>query len=985
MIDVTTLSTDSDLIESVLENGFDPELPVDRNAFLRLLRTAESIDRTGQSALSPYISGMSSTSGEIGEMLTLPVAIGDAWLEDMLAGSQVAFLPEARLDAVRTLTRRLVTTLHQTVQYETIVARASTGLTGTVAVDPDATNSAESLLKPWLDRWRTFPVLASLVTLILVNWERGLAEVIRALESDHREIGCLTGSSSPLKISALQGDAGDLHLGGRSVMLLTFSDGTRVVFKPKNLAVTDAFRSLVQRVNDAGYSPPLRVHGAIVRETHTWEEFVPHQACSSDDQVERFYRRIGGWIRLLQVIEGRDFWLDNLIANGEHPIFIDLETILQPRRRGGLNTEAAQLVQDRIDSSPVGTSIITMATPIGPDVGSEELGCFAAPRAYLSPFPATEIPGVSTESIDHRGYRTWTHLEHAPLLHDAPARAGQWYASVEAGYRDMAATLDSIAPELLTPGNLIDQLCQHPVRTIYRDTWTCLGIVQRSVSPPLLGQYRRRRAFLESMKRSAQTPGSLPEAVLAQVVAAEQRAIAALDVPFFTSSPLDSSIVPPDAPAIPGVFDGNVRDRVRQRLEKPPGASLEGDVAYLRTAFRLSQRGAAPINAAESNRATLEPDDPVAASLAIGANILERAVRDSTGVLDWTTLNYHPTVDLEHLAPLGGDLLSGRAGVSRFVTDMWLATGEVTWRRYARQLAIQVAADVRQMREWWDRSALSPVGFKVSPPIVGGYGGFGGMLAAVKLAADALEDRALQSVWREALENVPWPAVMQHAPVDVINGTVSFGLALSARTGWIDELPENLRTSLIDTVGSQEPGAIVRPPGAEERFRALPGERVARLLVQARFGTLSEIDLKTEVESILDASPSVGDLLGTMELGDADAPWWPLMSAIVTTAVQNHDVAADRLSQLDAAELALSMWRCTGDEAWRERAHTIGVRWIAQHNQTGSWFPGDLADDQFKMSGVWGVPALASVLLRIGNQPAMASPRTLNWQAWEVL
>ncbi len=978
MTDTLTVTTDAAIIESILERGFDPTMPIHRNDFLQFIADAEAIDAAGTQALPPVFSRMGERFGETGEALLLPVAIGHRWLVRLLDSTPVKLEPTAIDDAIAALARRLVTVVQQLVQFEAIVSRSARGVGGDATASRD---SSAPLLNAWLDRWQMFPVLASLITLSLANWIRAIEEMIRALEHDHTEIeATLTHSMSPLTITAIDGNAGDLHLGGRSVMILTFADGAQVVFKPKQLAITDVLRTLVDRINAAGWSAPLRVHRAIVRERHTWEEYIPHRSCDTEAQVERFYRRMGGWIRLLQMLEGRDFWLDNLIADGEDPIFIDLETILQPRRRDAELPAAAELAQDRIESSPLVTNIIAMPMPIGPGIEAEELGCFAAPRDFLSPFAATEIAGV-TDVMSRRGYRTWTHPEHAPMLRGEPVRAEMWYPAIEAGYREMAETINALSPELLERGGLVDQLCAHPVRTIFRDTWTCIRVIHRSTAPPLLGSSARRRTFLEQMGLNA----SDEAAPTGPVIAAEVRAMMSLDVPFFTAYGNADAIHPPDAAAVPAFFDGTPRDRVASNLRDFSRQRLEDDVALLRTSFWTAHPGTPPGAMAGIHAPQIANGDWLAAARAIATTVADARLEANDGTSSWIALTYHPTADIETWSPIGSDLLSGRAGLAVFYSDMWQATGEDRWRNLAIESARDVAASVRQVFDAWAASSRRQSSTQQMSPLVGAFVGAGGMLATVKLVSDVCDDVSLGQSWRALLTSHEWSRIPAGASSDVIGGAVGLGLALTARRQWIDELGPEARETVASIAG-QEGDATTGdyPPSALQKLAGLPGERVGRLLARSRIAVDRGFDVQPGIDGILDDDPTPGDLLGVIELSALGTPWWARLEEAVIERFDERRAASDRLAQLDAAELALAMWRSSSDIAWRDRVQLICERWIADFNASGSWFPSDLADDRYRLSVVRGLPALASVLLRLAGAPAVASCRTLDWQPWEA-
>ena len=860
MTDLTSVRTDDAVIDSIFERGFDPAMPITRDDFLRFLADAEAVDALGPHGLPAVISAMGEHYGEIGDALTLPVAVGHRWLLRLLEQTPVVLEDTALLDLVATLVRRLVPVLQQFVQFDAIVSRSARSFN---QARESALDTGPSLLDTWLERWATFPVLASLMTLSVVHWFRAVEEMIRALEEDHATVATrLSGTSTPLSIRAIHGDAGDPHLGGRSVMLLTFSDDAQVVFKPKQLAITDVFRALVDRINAAGFSPPLRVHDAIVREGHTWEAYVPHRPCVDEAQVERFYRRMGGWIRLLQIMEGRDFWLDNLIADGEDPVFIDLETIMQPRRSGMAMPVAAKRVQDRLEASPLVTNIVAMPVPIGPGIAGEDLACFATPTDFLSPFRATEIPGAKSGGESRDGYRTWTHPEHAPMLHGQPVAADRWYPAIEAGYREMAETIDALADELLQPGGFVDKLSAHPVRTIFRDTWTCIRIIHRSTTPPLLGHYQRRRQFLERMNRESAADAE----VTGPVIAAEVRAMLALDVPFFSAYGNDDAIHPPNRAPISGFFDETAQDRLETNLRVSSRERLDEDIALLRTAFWTTHPGTHAVQRPKSTPIPMiDANDWITAASRIAQHIADERITGPDSSSSWPALTYHPTADIEAWSPIGNDMLSGRAGLVPLFLDEWRTSGADRWRDLATASAREVASTILQVG--LPLLAEPRTSHSDAPLLLGAFTGVGGMLATVKLASDELDDGNLEQSWHDVLHTVDWAAALERSGSDVIGGNVGLGLALTARPGWADHFPDMVRSLLAKIAQDEERRSnITYPPTTVAKLTALPGNRIAQMLIRSRLGLTTGESVEYDLQSLLQSSTSPGDLLGISEL-----------------------------------------------------------------------------------------------------------------------
>ena len=129
-----------------------------------------------------------------------------------------------------------------------------------------------------------------------------------------------------LRLVSLDDSKGDQHRDGRSVLIATFNSGFRIVYKPRPLAVAMHFQELLNWLNDRGAEPPLRTIRILDRGAYGWIEFIAPQGCGSGDEVRRFYARQGEYLALLYALEATDFHYENVIAVGEHPILVDLET-----------------------------------------------------------------------------------------------------------------------------------------------------------------------------------------------------------------------------------------------------------------------------------------------------------------------------------------------------------------------------------------------------------------------------------------------------------------------------------------------------------------------------------------------------------------------------------------------------------------------------------------------------------------------------------
>lgn len=121
------------------------------------------------------------------------------------------------------------------------------------------------------------------------------------------------------------------HDDNRCVLALTFGDGSRLVYKPRDLTIDLAFASLLDWLGQRGLPLRLMMPRLVNCESYGWVEFIAPASCPDGAAITRFYRRAGQLLALLHVLGGIDCHFENVIAHGEHPVVVDCETVLHPR------------------------------------------------------------------------------------------------------------------------------------------------------------------------------------------------------------------------------------------------------------------------------------------------------------------------------------------------------------------------------------------------------------------------------------------------------------------------------------------------------------------------------------------------------------------------------------------------------------------------------------------------------------------------------
>ena len=179
---------------------------------------------------------------------------------------------------------------------------------------------------------RQKPALARLLATRVVFWVRTLGEFATNLEMDRAELEDMFNDGKPIG-KLIKGGRGisDSHNGGRAVVVCAFDSGLKIVYKPRNMDVDVAWINIVNAFNEnAAESLQLKSLKVLSKDIHGWMEFAERQPCNNKDEITEYYNRMGALLALVHALQGNDFHLENVVAQGAHPVAIDLETISVP-------------------------------------------------------------------------------------------------------------------------------------------------------------------------------------------------------------------------------------------------------------------------------------------------------------------------------------------------------------------------------------------------------------------------------------------------------------------------------------------------------------------------------------------------------------------------------------------------------------------------------------------------------------------------------
>lgn len=176
-----------------------------------------------------------------------------------------------------------------------------------------------------------YPVLLRALGGEIRKYRKFLNELFTRFERDYEQIAGLLSSSTPLQIRDIEMGMGDAHSDGRKVTRLILNCG-QLIYKPRNLAIDKLYETIIQFTNEMSGVSDLQLQAPMVlaRKHYGWAQYISFQGCMTEQQVERFYTRMGAQMALLYTLQAVDFHSENLIAHGDQPVLIDLESLFHP-------------------------------------------------------------------------------------------------------------------------------------------------------------------------------------------------------------------------------------------------------------------------------------------------------------------------------------------------------------------------------------------------------------------------------------------------------------------------------------------------------------------------------------------------------------------------------------------------------------------------------------------------------------------------------
>jgi hypothetical protein len=169
------------------------------------------------------------------------------------------------------------------------------------------------------------PVLADLLELVAADWGARTVALTERLRSDRAALRERFGFRLPVaRACPVVSTAIGLRDG----------DGQAVIYKARSLTMDAAFAALLRWLNTRAPAPALHVVEIVERPGYGWMTLVPHGSIPGGTGRAAYLVRSGMLLCLVHLLGGGDLHAANIRCANEHPVIVDAEVLLRPRRAG---------------------------------------------------------------------------------------------------------------------------------------------------------------------------------------------------------------------------------------------------------------------------------------------------------------------------------------------------------------------------------------------------------------------------------------------------------------------------------------------------------------------------------------------------------------------------------------------------------------------------------------------------------------------------
>lgn len=421
---------------------------------------------------------------------------------------------------IKSISASILNLSYKTLIYELNKARLSSELKGDTSKERynyflknNLTNYSDIL-----DLLLAYPVLTNLICELMKNKTNNFILMLERLLSDKDDIEKVLDIKLDKIINAEE--LGDSHNGGLNVFRLTDKNKKNIVYKPRSLKIDFEFQNLLKWFNENGILNMFKTIKIINKDNYGWQEYIPHKSCNNKFEIDKYYQRQGSYIAIFYMLNSIDFHYENLIANGEYPIYIDLESLMHPiLENNEIEKSAFEKCKNILSNSVLKTALL----PLGYDNKQIKFDVSGLGARIVNTVEVLDIINKNTDvmKLEKRKIKIKS-TNHIPTISNNPYYPEKNIENILKGFENCYLIVMKNKEKLI---QLIKQFKDIDIRVILRNTMLYSKFLSSSLHPKYLLNINDRKKLFELLGEND---------FLNNVVSLELESLLKHDIPYFS-------------------------------------------------------------------------------------------------------------------------------------------------------------------------------------------------------------------------------------------------------------------------------------------------------------------------------------------------------------------------------------------------------------------------------------------------------------------
>lgn len=617
------------------------------------------------------------------------------------------------------------------------------------------------------DFFLEFSVLARQLCQLVMTWVDSVQEFVQRFEADRSLIASrFARDGDPGSIDSLRPGLSDRHDRGRQVIALTLTSGLRLIYKPRDVGLTERYESLLRWVSERGLDQAPAWLVVLGRGGYGWIEYVDHQPVGSVDEARLYFRRAGALLCLAYLLEGRDLHMDNVICAGPRgPVVVDVEALFQPSAQDPAQG-TFQKARDSLQRSVINSGLLSFQQTDA-DGRVFDIGGFCGRGGHLSTRENRVWKFVGTDSMEPVFETLIAEpMENVVRLKGEILAPSDFQKEIAEGFEKTYRFLIDHRQELLESHSPLSGFVGESTRLIFRPSNLYALLQSKLIAPEYQKEGVDGSLLIDSLNRvfagSPSRPGLWP------LVADERSALERLDIPLFKMGIGDTRILSDSGEAVDDHFRKSGLEVVMDRLRFLSPEDLARQIDLMRGALSgLAELFSSAHESPVPDTPPLTREELLSSAMRIAGAIHERAIRGDDGGATWIAPAY---LRLDDRTDQGVSyyLYDGAAGISLFLA----ALNSVAHRPLDRELALAALRPIEMVMKSEEPSRL------LEQEGIGICNGLGSVVYSLTVVAALLDEEKLIDLARRVALEITDAKIARDRQLDMEGGAAGAIIAL---------------------------------------------------------------------------------------------------------------------------------------------------------------------------------------------------------------